>query len=218
MKKLIILILGMSLLVICYSCEKWFNTEEDPGELNGEQSAMGDVGVTVASSSTEISGVSNFTATVTALDNGMSIYNGSATVTNAMLKNLMSNIPGITINGNTVTGTDIKFKQTTEGLELLSGPTAGIWVKYGSEVGDTYPVGSTGKVRTVVSKTGVDDYLYGFFLIKTVQVEEIPSTFKSSGVSKITYIANHRFGLVGVKFAFDDATSANFPIYTSAEN
>jgi hypothetical protein len=217
MKKLYLLLLGITLVVFCSSCEKLFN-KEDPDELNGDPSPMGEVGVTVSSSSAEISGVKNFTATVTALDDGTSLYSGSATVTNAMLKNLVSNIPGITINGNTVTATDIKFKQTTEGLEFLSGPTAGIWVKYASEVGDTYPIGSTANVRTVVSKTGVDDYPYGFFLIKTIQVEEIPSAFKSSGITKITYIANHKFGLVGVKFTLDDGTSTNFPIYTSAEN
>jgi len=217
MKKLYLLLLGITLVVFCSSCEKLFN-KEDPDELNGDPSPMAEVGVTVSSSSAEISGVKNFTATVTALDDGTSLYSGSATVTNAMLKNLVSNIPGITINGNTVTATDIKFKQTTEGLEFLSGPTAGIWVKYASEVGDTYPIGSTANVRTVVSKTGVDDYPYGFFLIKTIQVEEIPSAFKSSGITKITYIANHKFGLVGVKFTLDDGTSTNFPIYTSAEN
>jgi len=55
-------------------------------------------------------------------------------------------------------------------------------------------------------------------LIKVLKVEEIPTYLKNTGISKITYIANHRFGLVGVNFEFDDASSANFPLYTSAEN
>ncbi|HRZ21469.1 MAG TPA: hypothetical protein P5184_07355, partial [Bacteroidales bacterium] len=63
-----------------------------------------------------------------------------------------------------------------------------------------------------------DDYPYGFMYIKVIQVEEIPSALKSAGISKITYWANHRFGLVGVDFTFDDQTTADFPIYTSAEN
>jgi hypothetical protein len=77
---------------------------------------------------------------------------------------------------------------------------------------------STGKVMTFVEKTGVDDYGYGFMLIKVIKVEEDPSYLSGGGIEKITYVANHRFGLVGLKFTFGDGTSANFPIYSSAEN
>ena len=217
MKKLYLLLLGITLVVFCSSCEKLFN-KEDPDELNGDPSPMAEVGVTVSSSSAEIAGVSNFQATVTASNDGVSSFSGSATVTNQVIRDLFTSIPGITANGNTVTGTNVRFRQTTDGIELMDGSMAGILVKYGSEVGDTYPVGSTGKVRTVVSKTGVDDYSYGFMLIKTIQVEEANNLLKSSGISKITYIANHRFGLVGFKVSLNDGTSVNFPVYTSAEN
>lgn len=215
MKKLFFFALGLSIIMFFGSCEDLFN---DSDELDGDQSPMGEAGVTVSSSSGEISGVSNFDAAVASLKDGVSNYSGSATVKNAFLKNLLTNIPGIEINGDVVTGTNIEFKNTKEGIEFLTGPTKGIWVKYDSKVGDTYPVGSTGKVRTVVSKTGQDDYGYGFMLIKVVKVEEIPTYLKNTGISKITYIANHKFGLVGVNFEFDDASSANFPLYTSAEN
>jgi len=215
MKKLFVLLLSAIMLVLYFSCEK---LEEDPGVLNGDQSPMGEVGVTVSSSSVEIAGVSNFSATVTALEKGVSTYSGQATVTNQLLKNLLSNIPEITINGDQVSSTNVKFKSTTEGIEFLTGPSAGIWVKYGSSVGDTYPIGSTGKVRTVVAKTGVDDYSYGFFLIKVIKVEENPNFLKAGGISKITYIANHKFGLVGIVFTFDDGTSASYPVYMSAQN
>jgi len=72
----------------------------------------------------------------------------------------------------------------------------------------------------VVSKTGVDDYPYGFYLIKTIQVEDMdPGVLKNTGgVNKVTYIANHKFGLVGVRLDMDDATSVTFPVYTSAQN
>jgi hypothetical protein len=218
MKKLFSLFLGITLMVASFSCEKWFNKDEDPGELKGDPSPMAEVGVTVSSSSAEIEGVSNFQATVTALKDGVSSYTGSATVTNPIIRDLFTKIPGITANGNTVTGKDIKLRQTTDGIELLSGPSAGILFKYGSEVGDSYPVGSTGKVRTVISKTGEDDYGYGFMLIKTIQVEEATNKLKSAGISKITYVGNHRFGLVGFNVSLNDGTSVNFPVYTSAEN
>jgi hypothetical protein len=131
---------------------------------------------------------------------------------------MVSGFPGVTINGDDVTITNLKMQQTTEGIKCLTGPGAGVLVKYDSKVGDTYPVGNTGKERKVVSKTGVDDYPYGFFLIKTIQVETTPIDMKSGGIQKITYIANHKFGMVGVKVDFDDETSVTFPVYSSAEN
>lgn len=218
MKKLCVLLLSLTMMILCLSCEKLFN-KDDPAELNGDQSPMGEVGTTVESSSMEIAGISNCTASVIAIKDGVSSYSGSATVKNELLKNLVANIPGITINGDKVSATNIKFKLTDEGFECKTGPGAGIMVKYDSKVGDTYPIGSTGKVRTVVAKTGIDDYPYGFFLIKVIQVEEIPNYLKSSsGVSKITYVANHKYGLVGVKVAFDDGTSSTFPVYSSTQN
>jgi hypothetical protein len=218
MKKLFILLLSTTILMTCFSCEKLFK-KDDPAELSGEQSSMGEAGTTVESSSATIAGVSNFTATVTSLKDGVSSYNASATVTNTLLKNMVANFPGVTINGNTVSITNMQMQQTTGGIKCLTGPGAGIIVKYDSEVGDTYPIGSSDNVRTVVSKTGADDYPYGFFLIKTIQVESNPNSLKSTGgVTKLTYIANHKYGLVGVKVAFDDGTSSTFPIYSSTEN
>jgi hypothetical protein len=218
MKKLFVIIVSATILITFFSCEKLLK-KDDPSVLNGNQSSMGKVGVSVESSSVEIAGISNCKASVTALDGGVSSYSGSATVKNVLLKNLVANIPGITINGDKVTATNIQFKLTDEGFECKTGPAAGVLVKYDSNVGDTYPIGSTGNVRTVVAKTGLDDYPYGFYLIKVIQVEENPSYLKSgSGVTKITYVANHKYGLVGVKVTMDDGTSSTFPIYTSAEN
>jgi hypothetical protein len=217
MKKLIFLLMSITVIVLCMSCEKLFN-KDDPGTLGGDQSTMGEVGATSESSSAEIAGVSNFSASVVSLKSGVSTFTGSATVKNDLLKSLVANIPGISIVGDKVSTTGMDFKISTDGIELKTGPGAGIWVKYDSNVGDTYPIGSTGKVRTVVAKTGVDDYYYGFMLIKVVQVEEKPDYLKSGGISKITYIANHKFGLVGVNFTLDDGTVVPFPIYNSAEN
>ena len=65
----------------------------------------------------------------------------------------------------------------------------------------------------------VDDYPYGFYMIKTIQVEStLGNSNRVSGINKITYIANHKFGMVGVKVDFEDGTSSTFPVYTSAEN
>jgi hypothetical protein len=91
-------------------------------------------------------------------------------------------------------------------------------VKYASNAGDTYPVGSTGKVRTVTSKSSEDDYSYGFYDIKVVKIEEPNTTMRSSSVSKTTYWANHKFGLVGVQWDFSDGSSIKMPVFWSATN
>jgi len=218
MKKLFFLLSGIALILLCMSCEKLFNKDKDT-KLGGSQSPMGEVGTTVVSGSMEIAGISNFSASVTKLENGVSTYSGSATLRNEILKNLVANFPGVTISGDQASITGMQMQQTTEGIKCVTGTGSGILVKYDSNVGDTYPIGSTGKVRTVVSKTGIDDYGYGMMLIKTIQVEENTSYLKHSpGVAKITYIANHKFGLVGVKVAFDDGTSVTFPVYNSTQN
>ncbi len=217
MKKLFVILFALSIGLFFISCEKILD-KEDANDLNGDQSPMGEVGATVSSSSVEIAGISDFSAVVSKLDGGVSSYTASAKVTNTLLKNMVANFPGVTINGDNVTITDMKIQQTKEGIKSHTGPGAGVLVKYDSKVGDTYPIGKTGKERKVVSKTGVDDYPYGFYLIKTIQVEMEPLDMKGGGIEKFTYIANHRFGLVGVKVDFDDATSVTFPIYSSSEN
>jgi hypothetical protein len=215
MKKKFFLPISIALLVLNISCNK----ESDNVVLGGDQSPMGEVGVTVSSSSAEIAGVSNFNAKVTSLKDGISTYTASATVTNTLLKNMVANFPGVTIDGDNVSITGMEIQQTKEGIKSLTGPGAGILVKYDSKAGDTYPIGETGEVRTVVSNTGKDDYPYGFYLIKTIQVEMDPVNLKSGGtVDKYTFVSNHKFGLVGVKVTFDDQSEVTFPIYSSAQN
>ncbi len=217
MKNVLKWLVFFSLGVANMSCSS-SSDNDDSGVLTGSQSDMGLVGVTVASSSSEIAGVSNFSAVVESLENGISSYSAQATVTNPLVKNMIANFPGVVIDGNNVSISDLKIQQTTDGIKCVTGPFAGVLVKYDAAVGDTFAAGS-GKVRTVVSKTGVDDYPYGFYMIKTIQVEStVSEAARLSGINKITYIANHRFGMVGVKVNFEDGTNATFPVYSSAEN
>lgn len=206
----------MTLTVFSLLCKK--KTDENTS-IGGDQSPMGVVGTIVNSSSAPISGVSNFTGTVTTLSSGVSTYSGSATVTNPLFKNMLANAPQIIISGDNVSTTSVQAKSTVEGIESVAGLRPGILVKYASEPGDTYPIANSGDVRTVVSKSTTDDYPYGFYMIKVMKIEEpVTGALKSSGLIKITYWANHRFGLVGVQFDFSDGTSAKFPLYTSGEN
>ena len=218
MKNLFRLLMIFSIVILSTSCNE-LSDDDDPNRLTGSQSKMGVVGVTVSSSSTEIAGVSNFSAVVNRLENGISSYTAQATITNPLLINMIANFPGVVIEGDAVSISNLEIQQTTDGIKCLTGPYAGVLVKYNSSVGDTYTTSTSGKSRTVVSKTGLDDYPYGFYLIKTIQVESsIGNASRMSGINKITYIANHRFGMVGVKVGLEDGTSTTFPIYTSAEN
>lgn len=200
---------------ILFSCKK-----DGIKDISGNVTAMGQVGVTVSSSQQPIQGVSNFNASVVALQDGVSTYAASATVSNNLLLNFLSNYPDVfTINGNIVTTNSIRLKQTSEGVKCETPAFPGVVVKYSSKVGDKYPVGNTGINRQVVSKSTEDDYPYGFMLIKTIQVEQpIPAAHKVSGVTKLVYVANHRFGIVAVDVYFDDGSKVTFPLYWSAEN
>lgn len=195
----------LSGIIIFSSCKK-----DNGTVLGGEQSPMGEVGVTVGSTSATVAGVSNIAGTVVTLDGGVSSFTGTAVITNSTIKNILANHPLTTINGDNVTVSGVELKITTEGIESVTGLAPGIIVKYDAVVGDTYDSN-----RTVTSRSTDDDYPYGFMNIKVIKVEENTNKF---GVKKTTYWANHRFGLVAIEFTFDDNSTAKFPVYTSAEN
>jgi hypothetical protein len=211
-----VLIVLFVVIAIIPACKK-DSTSESPS-LGGSASPMGAVGTLVNSASYAISGISGLNATVVSSSDGISSYSGSGVVTNAAIRDLLNGLPGITISGENVTFTGMKFRQTTEGIESFISSSPGIIVNYNSNVGDTYPVGSNGDKRTVVSKSSTDDYFYGGLMIKVIKVEEPLSGVKSLAVNKITYIANHKFGLVGVQYNFNDGTSVYLPVYCSTTN
>ncbi len=213
MKKIFQLIILSSALLLT-SCD--IIEEAITGsKLGGEQSAIGQVGVTVTSSSAQINGVSNFQATVTSLSGGVSTYTGSATVANTSIVSTLTNLPGVTVSGNTVTVTGVKFKSTTEGVESIYGFDPGILIKYSSSVGDEYEVLGSSTKRVVTAKSTSDDFNWGGMMIKVIKVEE---NINRGGVKKITYFGNHKWGMVSVRFDFDDGSYSQFPIYNSANN
>ena len=84
MKNLFRLLVFFSLGIFGGSCDDQ-SDDGNPNKLTGSQSKMGVVGVSVSSSSAEIAGVSNFSAVVESLENGISTYTAQATVTNPLL-------------------------------------------------------------------------------------------------------------------------------------
>jgi len=199
----------LSVMLILPACNK-----DKPDTIGGLQSPMGEVGETVSSSSGAISGVSSIAASVVSLENGVSSFTGSAVITNSTIKNILLNHPQTVVNGNNVTVSDIELKITTEGIESINGFEPGVIVKYDSEVGDSYTINGGGK-RTVTSKSTDNDYYWGGMNIKVMQIEENTNKF---GVKKTIYWANHKFGLVGVEFTFDDNSTSKFPVYSSTQN
>ena len=65
--------------------------------------------------------------------------------------------------------------------------------------------------RKITEKTGIDDYNFGFLLIKTTKVEHI-ALADNPVFSKVSYRANHKFGLVDVEFVLKDKDETKFGI------
>lgn len=199
---------GLVLILLFSSCDL-LNLGDS---VKGDQSPIGEVGTEIYTSS--IAGVENPSMSVTSLENGISTITAQATVTNPLILNVLSNLPECTVNGNTVSGT-AKFKITTEGIESENDSYSGVLVKYSSKAGDTYK-GASGYKREVVSKSTEDDYSFGFYLIKVLEIEESPCSVP--GVKKLVYFANHKFGIVGAEVTYDDNTTMNIGLSYSAQN
>lgn len=103
---------------------------------------------------------------------------------------------------------EFNCKNSTEGLAYINkkGKQAVI-MKYDLEVGDSWTYTTAienNKVKfKVIKKSTTNDYPYGMMDIKVMKVEQkVPYP----GVSKIIYIANHKFGPVGVEVQLEDGT------------
>jgi hypothetical protein len=88
-----------------------------------------------------------------------------------------------------------------------------VMVKYDCKVGDQYTLkksnGST-ITRSVTAKSDTDDFEWGFYLIKTITVEQ---DSRIPGISKIVYKFNHKFGLVYLEAIAEDGTKFSSLIY-----
>ena len=105
---------------------------------------------------------------------------------------------------------EFKVKITSEGYQdYFADGKPWIMAKYNDPIGTTYSVtndnGET-LVRTITEKTEQDDWPFGFFLIKTVKVEQQVAS-DDPLVDYIEYRVNHKFGLVYLKYEFKDGTN-----------
>lgn len=98
---------------------------------------------------------------------------------------------------------DAKLKVTSEGIQEYVSSGGDVTkpftiVKYDAKVGDTWRFTNKEGIevtRTVAYRSTTDDYPIAFWLLKVIKVEE---TREDPLIEKITYVTNHKYGLVGV--------------------
>jgi hypothetical protein len=132
------------------------------------------------------------------------------------LKQLYDAVPDDLKDATGKISTQLKFKMTSEGMldYVNMDEKPHTLVKYDCKPGDSYSVSkSSGKTltRTVLSKSTTDDFPYGFFYIKTIEIEQ-PMSFP--GIRKFKYRANHKFGIVWVEAELEDGSKASSYIYS----
>jgi hypothetical protein len=210
-------------LIITGSCSKKDSdaTTSTPSTSTSSNSIGGDGNLTANAvgynytCSTDMTGVTASSVTVTSNDgNGLVTVHIKAKVPTSG-NTLASLIPSSykDASGNVdITG---KFKNTAEGILDYTNSDGSplVIVNYSSNVGDKYVLNkSNGQTitRTVTYKSTNDEYPYGLMLIKVMKVEQ---DSRISGIKKIEYIANHKYGLVAVVFYMEDGTTKKVSVY-----
>ena len=197
------------LCLLCTSCEKYLN----PGQsLGGTQSAIGEAGNTFSMSSVE--GISNQSAVISELNDGISTIVYSCQVDDPLLLDMARAVTGTSVSGKIATGGG-KAKVTDKGIMNVYDEGNLVLVYYDAKVGDEYSLkrGSRTITRSVTAKSDTDDYSWGWLLIKTITIEETGRGIP--GVSKIVYQTNHKFGLVAIKVFFEDGSSKSVNVYST---
>jgi len=205
--KLLLLSLG---LVFLFSCKK-----DETEAIGGSQSAIGALNNTF--SATGLPGAQNFSAKVTALENGISTLTWSASITNTSSLAVLSALSGSVNNGISFSRTS-KYKITSEGIESVYPEGNLICVKYDAKVGDTWTQSGKSRSvsRTVSSVSSTDDFYWNNLQIKAIKVDETGRGLP--GVSKIQSIYNHKFGIVEIVVYMEDGTIIPINIYSKNIN
>ncbi|HAW59136.1 MAG TPA: hypothetical protein DCX03_09035, partial [Bacteroidales bacterium] len=159
MKKLVSMFCAVTFAAVLFSgCD-----DDSDYSIGGSPSDLGKEGVIITSSSVPIAGISGFSATITSVEDGVSVFNGQVVITNSTLKQILSNVPGLNISGDNVSVNGVKVKFTDKGIENQHPFYQGILVKFDANVGDTYPIKDSDTERKVVYKSTTDDFQYAFY-------------------------------------------------------
>jgi len=199
-----------ALFLLLTSCD-WldFNKKDESSDSIGGSTdiAINTVGNTFTNS-VRVGGVSySGTIKITSVTDGVATVQFKSAIPSniPILQNIKSKYKDA--SGNLVC--EGKFKMTDEGILEYNNKDHKpyVLVKYDAEVGDKYTLeksDGSSITREVVRKSSTDDYYWGGMLIKTTDVDQSSNI---SGVKKITYFTNHKFGLVAVRVTMEDGST-----------
>lgn len=205
-------LLGALLMLGMLSCEK----DDLISDIKGDQSPIGEVGNEIEFGT--ISGISSPQISVSSLENGISTFSCSASVTNSSYIDLLELVPNALIPGTVSVSenqvqADINIKVTDEGGQLVfNDGTKLTLINYDAKVGDKYTatVGNTKLENEVIEKSTEDDFLWGGMYIKVIKVKAKSTV---PGISDVILIYNHKFGLVGADIHFEDGTTKYISVF-----
>lgn len=221
--KTVKLFLRMILPLICFAmlvnaCEK--EGESNNMTIGGDTNfAENQVGAT-SKGITTINGNSAADAQIKVVENsnGITTFEVTATLSNdfkGKIANLgnafyggnFDNHKSKFLDSNNNLKTKIKVINSSEGIAFINPNGKQVVVmKYDVKVGDKWShtkIDGNKVDFEVKHKSTTDDYSYAFFNIKVVKVEQ---KYQQPGYSKIVYIGNHKFGLVGIEIYLEDGT------------
>jgi hypothetical protein len=212
MKKISLLVIAFLGLIACEKDNGSGSSTNVGGDTNVPMNTVGNV-----FSSSVVAGDIYFTPSGVVSENNEGVI--TVDIAGALPADfpLASLIPASYKDASGNLNTQLKFKNTSEGIVdyLNSDGSPLVLVKYSASVGDKYILEKTDGTtitRTVTAKSTTDDYAYGFYMIKTITVEQ---DSRIPGVEKIVYNANHKFGLVGIQIVMEDGTSTYIYLYST---
>lgn len=214
LKKLSLVSLTFFVLFSVSSCKK----NNDPNVLGGETNIPLTQKDSVTSIYFTVNGGTSLPGAsikVVSNDNGMVTYGATVDLNaypDSVVNTLATMIPQLinyynpkdlvwSVSPSGVLTVQFKLKITSEGMQNYFVDGKPWTVKYADGVGTNYSVtrdnGET-LTATVTEKTGVDDWPYSFWYIKTSKVE-YTAPANDPVLSKVTFRVNHKFGLVYLK-------------------
>jgi hypothetical protein len=196
----------LSAIALGFSC-----TKDDPSELDGNQSAFGEVGNEIEWTVGQF-GITDAVMYVSKLEDGISTFACSGSTTEGYYIDLLKMMPidrfpgSFTISGNTIMA-DVKAKITDNGMQaVFEDGTTFTLVKYDAQVGDKYTAVTGGITleNEVIEKSSEDDYYWQGILIKVITVRYKSHT---PGILYVDFVYNHKFGMVGMGVHFEDGSA-----------
>jgi len=174
---------------------------------------MGQVGNVISFLGADIGGTSvdiSGTGTVASNDDGVVVLKVKVDLSrDPVLKLFAGLLPESALDAEGNIDTELKLKITDEGIQDYIDGEPHTYIKYDAAVGDQYALTTADGLtitREVTARSDQDDFPYGFMQIKTISVEQ---NSRVEGIKKISYRANHKFGIVFLEVTPDSGSPAS---------